>query len=113
MNQRDRAIKLVKSDFAAAFRLAGSIENVRERNQALGWVARYAPADQIYRVIAAVNTGTGTSSDLYEQVMSLAWPIRALHETGNSKMITSLLLPATRMAASCHRLQVVQKLSAC
>ena len=71
---------------------------MREHNQALGWVTRHAPANQIRPVIEAVNTGNETSTDLYEYVMSLAWPIRALHETGNSNMIPPLLLPATQMA---------------
>jgi hypothetical protein len=99
MNQRDRVAQLAKTDFAAAFNLTGSIENVRERIQSLGWVARYAPADQVPRVIDAANKCAGTSSDFYEDVMSLAWPLRALHETGNSKLMPSLLQTATKMVA--------------
>ena len=64
MNQRDRVAQLAKTDFAAAFKLTGSIENVRERIQSLGWVARYAPADQIPRVIAAANKCAGTSREI-------------------------------------------------
>jgi hypothetical protein len=39
----------------------------------------------------AVKKSAGTSSDFYEDVMSLAWPLRALHETGNPKLIPPLL----------------------
>lgn len=99
MNQRDGVAQLAKTDFAAAFKRAGSTKNVRERIQSLGWIARYAPADKIPRVIAAVNKCAGTSSDFYEDVMALAWPLRALHETGNAKLMASLLKTATNMAA--------------
>jgi hypothetical protein len=98
MNQRDRVAQLAKTDFAAAFKLSGSLENVRERIQSLGWIARYAPPDKISRVITAVKKNLGTSSDVYEDVMSLAWPLRALHETGNPKLIPPLLHIAMQMA---------------
>lgn len=99
MNQRERVARLAKTDFTAAFKLTGSIVNVRERIQSLGWVARYAPVQQIPRVIAAAEKLAGKSSDLYEDVAALAWPLRALYETGNSKSIPSLLKTATRLAA--------------
>lgn len=97
MNQRDRVIQLAKSDFAAAFKLTGSIESVRERIQSLGWVARYAPADQIPRVIAAASKCAGTSLDFYEDAMSLAWPLRALQETGNLELMPSLMKTAIKL----------------
>ncbi len=98
MNQRDHVNHLAKTDFAAAFKLSGSIKDVRERIQSLGWIARYAPDHQIPRVIAAAHKCAGTSPDYYDDVMSLAWPLRALQETGNSGLMAPLLKTATRLA---------------
>lgn len=94
MNQRDRVAKLAKTDFDGAFKLARSIDNVRERIQALGWVARYAPAAEVPRVIAAADQSAGTSTDFYADTMSLAWPLRALHETEHGNLISALLTTA-------------------
>ncbi len=97
MTQRDRVARLARTDTDAAFKLAGSIENVRERVQAFGWIARYSSPEDIPRVIAAVSQCVGKSSDLYGDVMSLAWPLRALYETDHSKLIPALLRTATSM----------------
>ncbi len=77
MNQRQRVIQFAKSDFAAAFQFAGAIESVRDRIQAFGYVARYAPAEQIPRVIAAVDAIVRTSSDFYGDLTGLAFPLRS------------------------------------
>lgn len=98
MKQRDHATKLAKTDFAAAFRMAQSISDVREQIQSLGWVARYAPASDIPRVISIAKKTAGTSTDLYLATMALAWPLRALHETENGKLIPPLLKFALQLA---------------
>lgn len=98
MNQRDHVQQLAKTDFAAAFKLSRSIRDVRERIQSLGWIARYAPDHQIPRVVAAANRSAGTSSDYYDDVMSLAWPLCALHETNNADLIPPLLQTALKLA---------------
>lgn len=100
MNQRDRIAQLAKTDFEAAERLVDSIDHVRERIQALGWLIRYAPAGEVPRMIADVNQSAGTSSDFYGDVMALAWPLRALHETNHPKRIPPLRDVATSLAAS-------------
>ena len=100
--QRDRVIKLVKTDADAAFRLARSISDVREKIQALGWVARFGPAVEIPRVISAVKKAAGTSADIFGDTMALAWPLRALHETGHGKQIPPLLNTAVRLSANVH-----------
>ncbi|MCM2373798.1 hypothetical protein [Aporhodopirellula aestuarii] len=98
MNQRDRVAKLTKTDFAGAFKLACSISDVRERIQSFGWVARYAPAAEVSRVIDQTTKSAGTSSDFYVDTMALAWPLRALHETGHGERISSLLTTALRLS---------------
>lgn len=98
MNQRDRVAKLAKSDFAAAFKLARSITDVREKIQSLGWVARYAPAADVRRVVAAADKTAGTSNDFYADTMALAWPLRALQETEHGNLIP--LLPKNRHTPS-------------
>ncbi|QEG22092.1 hypothetical protein [Mariniblastus fucicola] len=99
MNQRDRAAKLAKTDFSAALKLARDITEVRERIQSLGWVARYAPAAEIPRVVAMAAKSAGTSSDFYADTMALAWPLRALHDTGNGGSIPPLLKTAISLSA--------------
>jgi hypothetical protein len=99
MNQRDCAAKLAKTDSSAALKLALGITEVRERIQSLGWVARYAPAKEIARVVAMATKSAGTSSDFYADTMALAWPLRALHETGNGDSIPPLLKTALSLSA--------------
>lgn len=94
VNQQDRITKLAKTDFAEAFKLAQTISGVRERIQSLGWVARYAPAAEVTRVIVAVRNAAEKSTDHYACMMALAWPLRALQETGHGKQIPTLLKTA-------------------
>lgn len=98
MNQRDRVAKLAKMDFAGALKLAGSITSVREHVQALGWVARYAPDSEIPRVVAAANEAAVAATDSYAATMSLAWPLRALHETGHERLIPPLLTTSLELS---------------
>ncbi|QDV27571.1 hypothetical protein Q31a_59630 [Aureliella helgolandensis] len=102
MNQRDRTATLAKTDFSAALKLARDITEVRERIQSLGWVARYAPSTEISRVVAIATKSAGTSSDFYADTMALAWPLRALHETGNGDAIPPLLKTALSLSADVH-----------
>ena len=99
MNQRDRVAKLAKTEFPAALKLAGEITEVRERIQSLGWVARFAPAAEISHVVSIAAKSAGTSSDFYADTMALAWPLRALHETGNGDSIPPLLQTAISLSA--------------
>ncbi|TWT81740.1 hypothetical protein CA13_31930 [Planctomycetes bacterium CA13] len=102
MNQRDRVTKLAKTDFASAFKLACSITDVREKIQSLGWVARYAPAADVRRVVATADKTAGTSTNFYADTMALAWPLRALHETEHGNLIPPLLKTAVQLAADVH-----------
>ncbi|WP_145085167.1 hypothetical protein [Aureliella helgolandensis] len=83
-------------------KLARDITEVRERIQSLGWVARYAPSTEISRVVAIATKSAGTSSDFYADTMALAWPLRALHETGNGDAIPPLLKTALSLSADVH-----------
>lgn len=98
MNQCDRIERLAKTDFDGAFKLAHSMSDVRERIQSLGWVARYAPSADIARVIDAAKNSAGKSIDLYPDTMALAWPLRALHESGNGKRIPPLMKIAVELS---------------
>lgn len=98
MNQRDRVSKLAKNDFDGAFKLARSITEVRERVQSLGWVARFAPAAEIPHVISAASKSVSSSTDYYACTMALAWPLRALHETGRDDLIPSMLKTAIELS---------------
>jgi len=87
MSRRGQIRKLAKTDTSTALKLVPSLSNVDERIQALGWVARYAKPKEVLSIIdSAVATATEyaqSETDLYAPAMALAWPLRALHETGN------------------------------
>ena len=102
MNQRDRASKLAKTDFSAALKLARDIPEVRERIQSLGWVARYAPAGEVSRVVAMAAKAAGSSSDFYGDTMAVAGPLRALLVTGNGDSIPSLLKVVLSLSADVY-----------
>lgn len=79
---RDQASQLARTDPRAAAALARRIEDPYFRCQALGWVARYAPADEVLGFAQAAMDAAGDCDDAYQQVVASAWPIRALFETG-------------------------------
>ncbi|MCR9247450.1 MAG: hypothetical protein NXI31_20660 [bacterium] len=79
---RDRASELARTDPEAAAALARGITDPFCRCQALGWVARYAPADDALDFAKAAMDAAGDCDDAYQQVVASAWPIRALFETG-------------------------------
>jgi hypothetical protein len=100
MNPRDQVARLAKSDYLAALKIAKSIENLRGQIQSLGWVARYAPADQVASVIRIVTdlAQRNADTDYYGTAMAIAWPLRALHEAGQPKLIPPLLRVATNIS---------------
>ncbi len=99
MDKRDSVARLAKTDFAAALKRAQSISEVRAKIQSLGWVARYAPAQRVRSVVdSAVKVARLPTEDAYASVMALAWPLRALHETGNASAIPKVLSEAIQLS---------------
>ena len=99
MNKQDSVALLAKTDFAAALKRALVIPEVRAQIQALGWVARYAPRQQVQSVVnSALKVAQAPTEDAYASVMALAWPLRALHETGNTRAIRKILSEALKLS---------------
>lgn len=79
---RDRASELARTDPEGAAVLAHAIADPFCRCQALGWVARYAPAGDALEFAKAAMEAAGDCADAYRQVVASAWPIRAMFEIG-------------------------------
>jgi len=115
MSRRGQIRKLAKTDNAAALKLVSKLSDIREQIQALGWVARYAEPKRVQAIVdsavQAANEYTRSESDLYAPAIALAWPLRALHETGNLRSVQQVrdvalaMLPSVNPCSSrteCH-----------
>jgi len=99
MHKRDSVAKLAKTDCGAALQFASSIEEPGKRIQALGWVARFAPAARVEPIVnSALEIACVPTDDAYASVLALAWPLRALHETKNRAAIPDALAKAIELA---------------
>ena len=79
---RDAVTMLVHSDIAAAERRAIAITDPWYRAQALAWVARYAPEDEVTRLARLSLDAAASCDQAYQQAAGAAWIVRALLERG-------------------------------
>lgn len=77
---RDDAVALVHSDIVLAEAAAVAVEDPWYRAQALAWVARYAPDDDVMRVARLALAAASDCEDAYRQAGASAWVLRALME---------------------------------
>lgn len=99
MPKQDSVAKLAKTNFEAALKHTSKIEDPGKRIQALGWVARFAPASRVEPTVqSALKLAHAPTDDAYAQFLALAWPLRALHETKNAQAIPSALEETLRLA---------------
>jgi len=99
MNKRDSVARLAKTDFEAALKHTGKIEEPGKRIQALGWVARFAPDVRVEPVVnSALKVLNTPTDDAYAAVLGMAWPLRALHETNHDAAIPKVLATTLEIA---------------
>jgi hypothetical protein len=99
MPKPDSIAKLAKTNFEAALRFASTIEDTGKRIQALGWVARFAPAPRVESTVhVALGVALAPTEDAYGPLMALAWPMRALVETQHVAALRPALVKALRLA---------------
>lgn len=87
VEKRDEAETLAPVYFAAAEAVANEIGSPWYRCQALGWVARFAPDDQVMRLARDALRTSLTTDDPYQQAGASAWPLRALVERGHENYV--------------------------
>ena len=89
--QRDLAGRVAGTDPTRALALARGIEDPWFACQALAWVARYAPEDQVQGIIRESLMVSRKSPDPYRIVAAAAWPVRAVVERGHTRMLASII----------------------
>lgn len=104
--QRDRAIRLAPTDHGQALTIARLIPDPWFACQALAWVARFAPDDQVRPIVRESLRTAIKAKDPFRIVVASAWPIRAIIERGQMKLLRPALaellerVPSIEPAAS-------------
>lgn len=96
--QRDRVIRLAKTNVAAALKSAREIPDAWFRSQALAAVARWIDDKRAAAVAAESLASAELCDDDYKRATVAAWPIRALTERGLEKQAKEALGKARRRA---------------
>lgn len=89
--ERDIACNIAKTDFAKALLLARKVSLPWFRCQALSYVARYAPDEQVVPRAEEAIAAAFASTEPYIQVAATAWPLRALIERNQVQKAVTLL----------------------
>lgn len=90
-DERERAVRLARTDFRRALELARKVSQPWFRCQALAWVARFAPESEVVRIVQEALRAVSHAEDPYRKVVPAAWPIRALIERGHGRRAAALL----------------------
>jgi len=88
---RNLSCQLAPTDSARALATARSIKDAWYASQALAWVARYAPDAEFPKIIKESLLVVRAETDPYRIVASGAWPIRAIVERDQLKMLASIV----------------------
>lgn len=83
--QRDRAVKLAKSEGREALAISRSISDPWYRCQALAWVARYAPEEQYEQLVTEAFASAERAPDPFNALAASAWPVRVMIERGDAE----------------------------
>ena len=89
--QREFAIRLVKTDPDRALAVARSIHDPWFACQALAWVARFSGEERFLRIIKESFKEGRKATDPYRVVAAAAWPVRALVERGKTRSMSSVI----------------------
>src|SRR5438094_225901 len=90
-DQRSEAGWLASHDVQGALAVARGLPSPRERVQALGWVARFAPDDHVEAAAQEALGIAWQSADRFQTVLAAAWPLRALIERGRLEVARTAL----------------------
>lgn len=101
---RDRATALAASDTGAALEAARYVGDPWFGCQALAWVARFAPDDQLDAIIDEAFEVGGQAADVYQIIGSAAWPLRALVERGRVDRLGTTLPGPLALASRVEQL---------
>jgi hypothetical protein len=88
---RNIASQLAPNDSARALATARTRKDAWYASQALAWVARYAPDAEFPGIIKESLLVVQAETDPYRVVASAAWPIRAIVERNQLKMLPSIV----------------------
>lgn len=90
-SERDRAISLATTNSQKALALARQVSKPWFRCQALAWVARFAPDNEVVKIADEAIAAAFLVEDPYQTVGAAAWPVRALIERGHEQRAVNLL----------------------
>jgi hypothetical protein len=89
--ERDIATHTAPKDFGKALALARVSKAPWFRCQALAWVARFAPDNEVVKVAEEALSSAFSADDCYKIVGASAWPLRALIERDHAQRISRWL----------------------
>lgn len=90
-SERDRAVSVATTNSCKALALARQVSKPWFRCQALAWVARFAPDNEVVKIANEAIAAANAAEDLYQTLGAAAWPIRALIERGHEQRAVHML----------------------